>query len=60
MFEGALFTRLVARHPLPEPARSQPTEGLEEAAKAYAKHATQNGKRGPWWRVWRAIEEART
>lgn len=55
-----LHERLMARHPLPSAeGRARAAEGLAQAAEAYAARASHCGSRGPWWRVWRAIERAR-
>jgi hypothetical protein len=60
MAERPLFERLIARHPLPEEReRARVAKGLAEAAAAYAKQGSYEGAKGPWWRVWRAIERAR-
>jgi hypothetical protein len=55
-----LHERLVERHPLPKKDdRAAAARGLAEAAAAYAKQGAYEGAKGPWWRVWRAIERAR-
>ena len=49
----------MSRHPLaPKDARRAGSD-LAKLSKAYAKRAAYHGAKGPWWRVWRAIERAR-
>ena len=58
-----LHVRLMERHPLQkrQKRRSGPsasTLDLGSASAAYAKKGADHGTKGPWWRVWRALERA--
>ena len=58
----SLAARLMARHPISGVSTSSTAAGSDDlaaASSAYAKHASQQGATGPWWRVWRAIERTR-
>ncbi|NOU27155.1 MAG: hypothetical protein HOO96_04530 [Polyangiaceae bacterium] len=57
--KAPLYQRLMARHPLPPKDAKAALPDLGSLAAAYARCASYHGAKGPYWRVWRAIERAR-
>lgn len=57
--EAPLYQRLMARHPLPPKDAAAALPDLASLAAAYARCAAYHGAKGPYWRVWRALERAR-